>query len=148
MVLFLISLFIGVIGGIAGGLQSIFTATMGQKVGELGSVLFTYGIGAILILVIVSVGVASGTADISQWRTIPRWAFFAGPLGIVIIGSLAYTIPRIGATSGTMLFIVGWLVFSAIIDHFGWFGTPVKPFDITRIAGAAILLLGGWLVLK
>ncbi len=148
MIPFLINLLVGLLGGIAAGLQAPFTGVMGQKVGELGSVLFTYGLGAIVILAVVLGALATGTADLSQWRTIPWWAFFSGPLGLVIIGSLSYAVPRLGATAATMLFLIGWLIFSAITDHFGWFGTPVKQLDITRLAGTLTLLVGGWLILK
>ncbi|MEM9774239.1 MAG: DMT family transporter [Chloroflexota bacterium] len=148
MITLIINIIVGIIGGIAAGLQAPFTGVMGQRVGELGSVLFTYGLGAIVILVIVLGAAATGTADLSQWRTIPWWAFFAGPLGLVIIGSLAYAVPRVGATTATMLFLVGWLIFSAIVDHFGWFGTDPRPLDLQKSLGVLTLLLGGWLVLR
>ena len=148
MIAFLINILVGILGGIAAGLQAPFTGVMGQRVGELGSVLFTYGLGALVILAIVIGTVSAGVTDLSQWRTIPWWAFFAGPLGLVIIGSLAYAVPRVGATSATMLFLVGWLVFSAIVDHFGWFGTEVRQLDMSRLAGTLTLLVGGWLILR
>ena len=148
MLTFVISVLVGILGGIAAGLQAPFTGLMGQKVGELGSVLFTYGIGAIVILVIVLIAVATGTADLSEWRTIPWWAFLAGPVGLIIIGSIAYSIPRLGATNATMLFLVGWLVFSALTDHFGWFGIPVRQIDSSRLIGALTLVVGGWLILR
>lgn len=148
MIALIINIIVSIIGGIAAGLQAPFTGVMGQKVGELGSVLFTYGLGALVILIIVLGAVATGTADLSQWRTIPWWAFLAGPLGLVIIGSLAYAVPRMGATTATMLFLVGWLIFSAIVDHFGWFGTEIKPLNLQKSIGVLTLLLGGWLVLR
>ncbi len=148
MIPFLINLLVGLLGGIAAGLQAPFTGVMGQKVGEMGSVMFTYGLGALLILAIVLISLATGTADLSNWRAIPWWAFLAGPLGLVVIGSLAYAVPRLGATNATMLFLVGWLVFSALIDHFGWFGTPVRQLDLSRMAGTLTLLVGGWLILR
>lgn len=148
MLAFIISVLVGILGGISAGLQAPLTGIMGQKVGELGSVLFTYCLGAIVILVIALGGMATGTVDLSPWRTIPWWAFLAGPVGLIIIGSVAFVIPRVGATGGTMLFLFGWLVFSSIIDHFGWFDLPVRQFDITRLAGTLTLLVGGWLILR
>ena len=148
MIPFLINLLIGIIGGIAAGLQAPFTGIMGQKVGELGSVLITYTLGAVAILIIAAGASFIGAIDMSQWRQIPWWAFLAGPIGLIIIGSVSYSIPRLGATSATMLFLVGWLIFSAIIDHFGWFGIPIKPFNFSKIAGSLTLLLGGWLILR
>jgi len=148
MIPFLINLIIAIIGGIAAGLQAPFTAIMGQKVGELGSVFITYGLGALTILAIIIGASFTGTADLSQWRQIPWWAYLAGPIGLIIIGSISYSIPRLGATNSTMLFLIGWLIFSAITDHFGWFGVEIKPYNLSRIAGSITMIIGGWLILR
>lgn len=148
MIALIINIIVGIIGGIAAGLQAPFTGVMGQRVGELGSVLFTYGLGAVVIVVIAIGAVTTGQADLNGWRSIPWWAFFAGPLGLVIIGSLSYAVPRVGATNATMLFLLGWLIFSAIVDHFGWFGAEVRALDLTKGAGVAVLLFGSWLLLR
>lgn len=148
MIPFLVNILIGIIGGIAAGLQAPFTGVMGQKVGEVGSTFITYGLGAITILVILIGASYAGAADLSQWRQIPWWAYLAGPLGVVIIGSVSYSQPRLGATNATMIFLISWLIFSALTDHFGWFGFTVKPFSLSRIAGSITLILGGWLILR
>lgn len=144
----LITIIIAVIGGIAAGLQAPFTGVMSNRVGELGSVLFTYGLGAVVIVLIAIAAGLTGRADLAEWRTIPRYAFLAGPLGLIIIGSLAYAVPRVGAVNATMLFLLGWLVFSAIVDHFGWFGNTVRILDLTKSAGIGLLLAGSWLLLR
>ena len=145
MVQVLIQLIIGIVGGIAAGLQSPFTAIMGGKTGELTSVFFTYVGGAIVIAAIVA---ASGGGQVSQWRTIPWYAFLAGPLGLVIIGSLAYTVPRVGSVGATTIFVLSWLLFSAVTDHFGWLGVPQRSLDLSRILGLVALILGTWLVIR
>ena len=149
MMTLLITIIIALIGGVAAGLQAPFTGVMANEVGELGSVLFTYGIGALLIVVIAIGASMTGQTELSNWRAIPWWAIYlAGPLGLVIIGSLAYAVPRVGAVNATMIFLVGWLVFSAIVDHFGWFGNSVRLLDLSKSAGIGLLLVGAWLLLR
>ena len=148
MVSLFINLLIAIIGGIAAGLQAPFTGVMGQKVGELGSTFITYGLGAITILVILVGASFSGSTDLSQWRQIPWWAFLAGPLGVIIIGSISYSQPRLGAVNSTMIFLISWLIFSALTDHFGWFGFEVKPFNLSKIVGSLTMIFGGWLILR
>lgn len=145
MIPFLINLLIGLLGGIAAGLQAPFTGLMGQRVGELGSVTITYCGGALVIAVIA---LASGGGGLSEWRSIPWYAFAAGPLGLVIIGTLAFTVPRLGATASTTLFVVAWLLFSALVDQFGWFGVDPKTLDLQRTLGIAALLAGTFLVIR
>lgn len=145
MVSILIQILVGIAGGIAAGLQAPFSGLLGQRVGDMGSVLITYGGGGVLIIVLA---VVTGQVDVSVWRTIPWYAFLTGPLGLVIIGAISYTVPRMGTVSATALAIVSWLTFSAIVDHFGWFETVVRPIDITRIIGILALVAGTWLVIR
>ncbi len=145
MIQFIINLIIGIVGGIAAGLQAQFTGIMGQKTGELTSVFITYVGGALVISVIL---LLSGGGQLSQWRTLPSYTFLAGPLGVVIIGSLAYTVPRIGAVAATTVFVLAWLLFSALIDHFGLFGVAQRPIDLSRTIGLFALIGGTWLVIR
>jgi transporter family-2 protein len=135
---------VGIIGGIAAGLQASFTGIMGQKLGDLASVFITYCGGALVILVLV---LLTGSS-LNNWRSLPWYVFAAGPLGLLIIGSLSFTVPRLGAVVAVALFILAWLGFSALVDQFGWFGAKPRPLDSSRIFGIAALLLGAWLVTK
>ena len=145
MVCFLVQLLVGIAGGIASGLQAPFTGLMGQKMGEMASVFVTYVGGAIVIAIIT---VFAGGQGLSGWRTLPWYVFLAGPMGLVIVGSLSYTVPRLGATTATTLFVLSWLAFSAFADHFGWFGLAARPLDISRLLGVLALIAGTWLVIR
>lgn len=145
MIPFLINLLVGIVGGVAAGLQAPFTGVMGQKVGELGSVAVTYGGGCLLV---IAIAILSGGGGLSEWRSIPWYAYAAGPLGLVIIASLSYTVPRLGATGSTTLFVISWLLFSALVDQFGWFGVDVRALDFGRIFGILALLLGTYFVIR
>lgn len=145
MISLIVPIIIGLIGGVAAGLQAPFTGIMGQKAGELASVFITYIGGAIIIAVIV---LAAGYGQLAQWRSIPWYAYTAGPLGLVIIGSLAFAVPRLGAALATTLFIAAWLMLSAVIDQFGWFGVSPQPLEPKRILGILALLAGTWLLVS
>lgn len=145
MLSLLLPILIGLIGGAAAGLQAPFTGIMGQKTGELTSVFFTYAGGGVVIALIL---LFSGGGQLSQWRSIPWYAFAAGPLGLIIIGSLAYAVPRVGAAAATTLFVASWLIISAVIDQFGWFGVPTQPLDLKRALGIAGLMVGTWLMIS
>ena len=82
-----------------------------------------------------------------DWRSIPWYAYLAGPLGIIIISSIGFGIPRIGVASTLTLIVVSQLVVGVILDHFGWL-TIARPVDIQRLIGIGILFLGTWLVLR
>lgn len=139
-----IAILIGIAGGIASAIQAPFTGIMGQKLGGAGSVFFTYCGGGLVILLFVLLS----RTNLSGWQELPWYVFLAGPLGLVIIFSLSFTVPRLGAVAGAGLFILAWLFGSAIIDQFGWFGVTARSIDLSRILGIAALVLGTFLVSK
>uniref|UniRef100_A0A7S3PBC1 EamA domain-containing protein n=1 Tax=Amphora coffeiformis TaxID=265554 RepID=A0A7S3PBC1_9STRA len=156
-------LMVAVAGGLAAGLQSPFAGIMGQKTHEVTSVFFTYGLGALLasLLTLILVLVQKNDTDnnnnnnnnkemlLENWRDIPWYAFLAGPMGLVVVGSISYTTPRLGATTSTTVFVLVWLCFAAVVDHFGWFDVPMKSiFNVSRLLGIRALILGTWLVVK
>ena len=145
MISLLVQLLVGIAGGVASGLQAPFTGLMGQKMGEVAAVFTTYVGGAVVIALIT---LFTGGHGLSAWRSLPWYVFLAGPLGLVIIGSLSYTVPRLGATTATTLFVLSWLAFSALADHFGWFGLETRPLDLARMAGVLALIAGTWLVIR
>ena len=54
--------------------------------------------------------------------------------------------PRIGVLNVLAAAVVGQLLVSILIDHFGWFGVPVQPVSIARLAGAVSLVAGLFLI--
>jgi uncharacterized membrane protein YdcZ (DUF606 family) len=36
----------------------------------------------------------------------------------------------------------------ALVDHFGWMGSAVRPLTVSRIAGMAVALIGVWLIIR
>lgn len=136
---------VGIVGGIAAAIQGPFTGVMGRTIGDVGSVFFTYGGGGLLIALIV---LLSGGSSLSGWRELPWYVFLAGPLGLVIIGSLSFTVPRLGAVVATALFILSWLCFSAVVDQFGLFGVEARTVNPSRLLGIAALIIGTYLVSK
>jgi transporter family-2 protein len=42
----------------------------------------------------------------------------------------------------------GWTNVNAILDHYGWLGASIRPLDLTRGIGLAVVLFGVWLTVK
>jgi transporter family-2 protein len=141
----LLVLLIGVLGGIAAGLQSQFVGVLDDRVGTLGSTLITYGSGGVIVGLIF---VISRQGDLSNARQIPWWAWFAGLMGVIIIGSLSITVSNLGVGRALTLFTATSIITAAVIDQFGFIGAAVKGVDLSRGVGIALLLAGTWLVVR
>lgn len=136
---------IGLIGGVAVGLQGPLSSLMSQRIGTMGSVFIVHIGGAIIAGVLLLV---LGAGNLAAWRKVPWYALVAGVFGVIVISAVSYTIPRIGAAVTVTLIITAQLILSTVLDNFGLLGTAVRPFDLPRAAGIVVLLVGTWLIVR
>lgn len=136
---------LAIVGGIAVALQGHFMGIMDQRIGSKESVFITYASGGVLaaLMMIVARG-----GHLSAWQNAPWYALCAGILGLVIVGTIGYTVPRLGLTAAFTVIVASQLVVAVILDHFGLFGAAVRAMDLPRITGLILLILGVWLVLR
>ena len=141
----ILAVIIGLAGGVAVGLQGPLTSLMSQHIGTMGSVFIVHLGGAVAAGVLLLV---IGGGNLGAWRSVPWYALGAGLLGLVILSAVSYTIPRIGAATTVTLIVAAQLILSALLDHFGLLGTSVRPLDLTRVVGIAVLFFGTWLMVR
>jgi len=141
----LIVIVIGLLGGIAAGLQGPLAGLIGKDVGILGSI-FIIHVGGTLCSGLLLL--APGSGSLAGWREVPWYALAGGVLGLVLVGALSFCIPRIGAVATISLIIGSQLVVGACLDHFGIFVEVVRSFDSSRLFGVVVLFLGAWLIVR
>jgi len=140
-----LAVIIGLLSGVAVALQGPLASLMSQYVGTMGSVFIIHLGGALMA---GSVLLAIGGGNLGAWRGVPWYALGAGALGLVVLSGVSYTIPRIGAAATVTLIVLAQLILSTLLDHFGLLGTSVRPIDLPRTLGIAVLLLGTWLMVR
>jgi transporter family-2 protein len=70
----------------------------------------------------------------------------AGVLGVVMMFSVSYSISSIGTLSVYVLVISGQIIASALIDHYGLFGTT-RHITPQKIGSIFVIIMGVfWLV--
>lgn len=134
------------IGGVAVTLQSQMMGVVDRNVGTMPSVLFTYGTGAILMGILYLVVRPDG--NIGNVASQPAFTWFSGVMGLIIIGTIGYTVPRLGLGAALTLFVAFQLIAAVVIDHFGWLGAEQSSVSVTKIVGILVLMFGTWLVVK
>ncbi len=135
---------VGLVGGVAVAVQASFAGILTDKLGvsENAFIVFGGGFLAALVLLLINQG-----GKIRSWGSIPWYVFLAGPLGIVIITSIGFAIPRIGLATTLTLIVVSQLIIGVVFDHFGWL-TVLRPMDLNRFIGILLLFFGTWIVLR
>lgn len=136
---------IGLIGGVAVGLQSPLAGSMAQKVGGTASSFIVHLSGAIFSGIFL---LLRGGEKISEWRSLPWYMLSAGIFGLILYQTIGIILPRLGSTTMIVLIIIGQLVLGVVVDHLGLMGVTQRPIDLPRVLGIGALILGGYLVAK
>ena len=117
-----------------GSLQLAFGATL--------SIVIIHAIGTVILIFVLFFKRAS----FKTTEKINPYLFFAGALGVVLIFINNSTVASIGLTLTIALGIVGQLVVSSFIDHYGLFnlekrrGNPKKMFGFVLISAGIVVM--------
>jgi len=125
--------------GVAAALQAATNAGLAKSAG-IGPALV---VNTVIVLV-GSLGLWEATgARTTFFSTGASWTLYLGGLfGFVIIASLAFVFPRIGAAYAVALMVGGQCVAALVIDHFGLMGMPRDPLTIQRVIGVVLVAAG------
>ena len=145
MLSILLTVLIGILGGISVGMQGPIVSQMSQRIGNAASSFVVHVSGAFLSGLLLA---ARGGENIQNWKSLSWYMAGSGFFGVVLYLTLNHTMPRLGATAALALIIIGQLAMGIIIDHFGLFGAAVRTIDLSRFIGAALLIAGGYLIVR
>jgi bacterial/archaeal transporter family-2 protein len=141
----LLIILIGLVGGVAVGLQAPMASMITQRLGIFESVFIVHLGGALIALLPL---LFYGGGKLAQWRSVPWYTLGAGVFGLIVIGAISYMIPRVGVAAAVITIVAGQMLVSTVLDHFGWLGGMGRPMDLTRAMGLAVVLVGVWLTVK
>ena len=132
--------------GISVAIQALFMAEVDRSVGTIEAMFVTYGGGGLLIALVM---IARKGGNIAALATVPLYVLlFAGVFGLIIVGGISYSAPRIGLVGTFTMIVTVQFISSALIDHYGLFGATVRAMSVSRTAGIAMLLGGLWLIVR
>ena len=135
---------LALIGGMAVTIQGQFMGQMDKSIGTFESVFITYGVGAVcagLVMVLLKGGNLT-----TAFTAVPLYTLTAGILGLIIVGSIGYTVLRLGVTATFTVFLVGQFFLAMVFDHFGTLGTEIRTVGAKQLTGIAVLLFGTYLI--
>jgi transporter family-2 protein len=125
--------------------QAIINGRLGQMTANpLLAALVSFVSGTIALSLTVF-ATTPGVPKLPQglsWGDIPPYLFTGGLLGAVFVTVVLTLVPRIGAANVLAAGIVGQLLTSVVIDHYGLLAMPHSPVSATKILGCALLIAG------
>ncbi len=136
---------IAAMGGVAVAIQGQFMGIMDRKIGTSGALFVNYISGAIVVTLFVVLLHGGALKGIAQ---VPWYALSAGLMGLVIAGSIGYTVPHLGLAAAFTIVVATQFIVALALEHYGLFSAAHRPIDLTRISGVIGLVISVWLLTK
>jgi len=128
--------------------QGIITSNLAQKIQHPFGAAFINFLGGVILF---SVAISLSSVAIPSFRkvtAIPWYLFTGGIIGSAFIFGAVFALPKIGASTFFGQIVLGQLLMTLIVDHYGVFGLPIHKIDSMRIVGIPLLISGSFLILK
>ena len=97
---------------------------------------------AIVLALLVSIIFGKTAPTFQNLNSLRPMDYTAGFIVAFYVISATVLAGKIGVANFIVMAVSGQIMFSLIIDHFGLFGAPVKPINMTQLVGAILLLIG------
>jgi len=118
----------------------------GDRIGTVEALTFATCVQLVLSVAFLLV-VRLGTGGLGGAFRAPAWMWLGGLMGLVVVFTITFAQPRIGATATIGILIAGQLVMGAVIDRFGLFGVDQIGISWPRALGIGMLGVGAALSL-
>ena len=101
---------------------------------------------AFLSSVVIAVVAGARSAEFGKIAALSPWLLTAGIMSAGMIIGSTFLIPRIGLGAFFVLLVSGQVIAGMVFGQFGLFGAPATDLSVGKIAGAALVIAGVWLV--
>ncbi|GJQ29876.1 MAG: hypothetical protein HBSAPP03_17600 [Phycisphaerae bacterium] len=95
-----------------------------------------------LTVIVMCLGARTPVPRVEHLASMPWWAWGGGVIGAGFVASTVLLAPRLGVLLFLAAAILGQMVASAIIDHYGWVGLEARALTPGRWIGVGLMLAG------
>ncbi len=128
------------VAGICVPLLAALNAALGKTLGAPAAASVLLFVVALLSALIVYL--ATGGPGVAEILATPKHLWLGGVLIAVYVLSITYVAPHFGVGNAVFFVLLGQMISSAAIDHFGLFGAQVSTLNAMRAAGIAVMASG------
>lgn len=101
---------------------------------------------AFVTSVVIATATGSRVTDFAKTASLPPALLTAGIMSAGLIIGSSFLIPRIGTGAFMILLVSGQVLAGMIFGYLGLFGMAASPVTFGKLAGAAMVIAGVWLV--
>ncbi|UOW69395.1 DMT family transporter [Paraclostridium bifermentans] len=129
---------ISILTGVVLSIMVVLNGDLGNATGNYISSVIIHFVGLIGIIILLVVT----KSKIKNLKGIPFYMFSGGLIGILTVLFTNISFTNLGVSLTVSLALLGQLITSIVIDHFGYFGLEVNKFEKKKTIGFGIIILG------
>ncbi|WP_232735750.1 DMT family transporter [Alteribacter populi] len=138
-------LVLALIGGMMTGTQASINGELGKKIGGLEAAFVSFFIGTIFLALCM---LFLGKGQVGLVFTLPKWQLIGGLFGAVFVAFTIFSVPKIGVALAIFAAILGQIIISLVIDHFGLFNVEPISINWDRFMGLVLMLFGLYFIYR
>ncbi len=146
MIKTILPLLVALSSGMAMAFQGAINTGFSKIVGLLQAT-FIVHVSASLILAMLLLWPALSPGSLVKATDAPWYLLLGGPLSVLIVYTVVFSMGKIGVAPATTAIIVGQVLTALMIDHQGLFGLQHLEFGWWQLLGLALFALGAKLLL-
>jgi len=138
---------LAVVAGMMMPTQAAINSKLADEVnGPILAAFISFAVGTLALLVYILV-TGIPLSNLAQLKNASLVSWTGGFLGAFFVASSVVLVPKLGVALTFGLLIAGQMLITLVLDHYGFFGIPVKEVNIQRVLGVG-LIIGGTILIR
>lgn len=133
-----LSYLLALLAGAALSFEGAIYAELGKTIGQIETSFYNFFMGSIIMGLL---WIFFGKGDLSYTLKAPKWTLLGGGLGVVYLTAIVISVPYVGVGISMVAVVIGQLVMSMVIEHFGWLGSKKTKINKEKIFAVISMII-------
>ncbi|MGE7903539.1 DMT family transporter [Peribacillus sp. NPDC094092] len=129
---------LALLAGAALSFEGAIYAELGKTIGQIETSFYNFFMGTVIMGLL---WLFFGIGKLSYILEAPKWSLLGGVLGVIYLTSIVVSVPFVGVGITMVAVIIGQLVMSMIIEHFGWLGSKKTRINKEKIFAVISMII-------
>ena len=133
-----LSYILALFAGSALSFEGAIYGELGKTIGQLETSFYNFFMGSIILGLL---WIFFGKGKLSYAVEAPKWSLLGGVLGVVYLTSIVISVPFVGVGITMVSVIIGQLVMSMVIEHYGWLGSKQTRINKEKVFAVISMII-------
>ncbi|ASV68175.1 DMT family transporter [Cytobacillus kochii] len=129
---------LAVLAGTALSFESAIYGQLGEAIGKLETSFYNFFMGTLIMGIL---WLFFGKGKLSYTMEAPKWSLSGGILGVIYLTAIVISVPFVGVGITMVTVIIGQLIMSMIIEHFGWLGIKQTKINKEKVFAVISMII-------